>query len=214
MGSSSPYEMGPQSPCKDPSYCMCVKTTDNGTAVQSAKASLAKQEVSHKSAESMQGQELQTKRYLVQPPADCNDCAAHNCSREACNKCSNCEFGDRTVMGRQAKGCYDRDFGESRHERITSKEGRKYLYAGMDGREAEAQEQSLLVIPHYNLWDPGDQRMNGEAGGQPEDPSHILRWPYNSRREPLSREAWINDYKQAAPRIQSTIDSMVAKVKE
>lgn len=208
------YESGPDSPCKDPSMCMCVKNADNGTAVQSAKDSLAKQEVSNKASESVQGIELQTKKFWIQPPPDCAECAVHNCSRDACNTCGNCEYGTKLIMGRQSKGCFDRDFGESRKERILSKEGRKYLFKGMEGRDGVQKEEKLVVIPHYPLWDPGDARMNGEPGGAEDEPSHLLRFPYQSRREPLSREAWIESYKKAAPRIQRTLDVAVENVKE
>lgn len=116
-------------------------------------------------------------------------------------------------MGRTAQGCYDTDSGVSRVERVHSKEGRGYLFNGMEGREDKADTQKLVVIPHFPLWDPGDARMGSEHGGTEDHAAYFLQFPYQSRREPLPREAWIDGYKQAAPRIQRVVDVTVDNVK-
>lgn len=205
------YESGPTSPCKDPSMCMCVKAADNGTSTHT---SATKAAITHKVSESVQGAELQTRTYWTQPEAQCEECASHNCSRESCNKCHNCEYGTKTSMGRTAKGCYDRDYGVARRDRVAATDGRKYLFKDMDGLDSTQEEQKLVVIPHFPLWDPGDARMDTEVVGQEGDPSNNLQFPYQSRREPLSREAWIDAYKQAAPRIQRVLDMQADNVKE
>lgn len=203
--SSSRYEAGPTSPCKDPSMCMCVKDGPSGTGVDHP----------NESSQRVAGRTLQTKTFLVQPEAQCEDCAAHNCDRIQCNKCKNCEYGTKTIMGRTAKGCYFRDSGVSKTKRVRADEGRAYLFAGMEGQESQEQEQKLVVIPHYQLWNPEDTRTPKEVGGKnKEHAAHELQFPYQSRREPLSREAWIDAYKNAAPAIQRMMDTDSEKVKE
>merc|ERR1712224_887484 len=128
----------------------------------------------------------------------CEDCSQHNCNMSACNRCSNCEYGTKTFLGRTAKGCYFRDSGISRDQRVKSEKGRKYLFEGMEGLEGKQQLQKLVVIPHYPLWDPGSKRMMTEVGGSPNHPANELKFAYEDRREPLSREGWIDGYKQAA----------------
>jgi len=208
--SSNRYEAGANSPCKDPSMCMCVKPGTEGTSTHVQGAT----EIKHKSAESTLGTDLKTQTYLVQPEAQCEDCASHNCDKTSCDKCNNCEYGTKTIMGRTAKGCYFRDNGTVKRKRTISKEGRQYLFQGLDGLDSKQAEQKLVVIPHYSLWDPGDSRMGGEVGGAQDHPANSLLFPYESRREPLSREAWIDGYKQAAPRIQRMLDTTVDNVKE
>jgi hypothetical protein len=84
----------------------------------------------------------------------------------------------------------------------------------MEGQEAEEVEQKLVVVPHYPLWDPGDQRTPNEAGGLDGDVAKLLQFPYQSRRETLSREAWIDAYKSAAPRIQRMLDLSSESIKD
>lgn len=208
--SNTRFETGADKPCKDPSMCMCVKDGTEGTGSGESYGV----PLTHKSGEVEVGSELLTKTYLVQPEAQCEDCAAHNCNREQCNKCHNCEYGTKVTMGRSAKGCYFRDFGVAKKKRVDATDGRKYLFAGMDGLDGTQQEQRLVVIPHYPLWDPGDERTSNEAGGDEEHAAHNLLFPYQSRREPLSRETWVDNYKQAAPRIQRMMDTTSDNVKE
>jgi len=210
--SNSRYETGSESsPCKDPSMCMCVKESDNGTSVQTTAFG---EEIPNKSAESLLGQDLKMKTYLVQPEAKCQDCASHYCDRLACNACKNCEYAEKTIMGRRSKGCFFRDSGVAMKERVRSTDGRKYLFAGMEGVDSKQEEQKLVVIPHYTLWNPGFTRMGGEVGGAEDHPANELRTPYENRSEPMSREAWIDGYKSAAPRIQRSVDTTAQNIKE
>jgi len=194
---------------------MCVKDSNNGTGTHPIPGPVGtKKEMANKSSEVQFGSELVTKNFLVQPEASCEECSSHNCDRAACNKCGNCEYGTKTIMGRTAKGCYDRDSGVARRARVTATDGRKYLFSGMDGLDSTQEEQKLVVIPHFPIWDPGDQRMAGEEGGAEGHAAQNLVFPYQSRREPLSREAWVDNYKQAAPRIQRVMDVQAENVKE
>merc|ERR1711985_205620 len=84
----------------------------------------------------------------------------------------------------------------------------------MVGQSSKQELEKLVSIPHYPLWDPGDSRMPSEVGGNTGHAGNVLKYPYQSRREPLSREGWIDSYKQAAPRIQNTMDDQVANVIE
>lgn len=204
------FESGPDSPCKDPDLCKCVKNAEQGTATHSHQG----ESHQHVAGESHQGTDLLTRKYWVQPPAECEDCSQHNCSMESCNKCKNCEYGTKTFLGRTSKGCYDVDSGVARLERVGSDKGRKYLFAGMEGLDSTQKQEDLLVVPHYPMWDPGSTRRADEFGGAPTDPTAELKFPYQDRREPLSREAWIDAYKQAAPRIQNLLDSTASNVKE
>jgi len=105
-------------------------------------------------------------------------------------------------------------FPLSRRKRASGKDGRGYLFAGLEGQESKEQEQKLVVIPHYKLWNPEDERTPKEEGGLETHPAHNLKFPYQSRKEPLSREAWITGYRTAAPHIQRLMDVEVEHVKE
>merc|ERR1740130_2552870 len=78
--------------------------------------------------------------------------------------------------------------------------GRPYL----DGDDPT--ENDLIVIPHYPMWDPGATRDATEPAVDSSSPSSLLRLPSQSRNEPLSKEAWIKKYVEAAPRIQRLMD--------
>lgn len=208
--SNDRYEAGAESPCKDPSMCMCIKDAENGTgSVTEAGAPLK-----NKSGQSTQGRDLLTKEYWVQPEANCEDCSQHNCNMASCNKCKNCEYATKTILGRTSKGCYFADSGVANNQRVHAEKGRSYLFDGMEGLESKQELQKLVVVPHYPLWDPGSARMPTELGGSPTHAANELKFPYQNRREPLSREAWIDGYKQAASRIQNLMDNHVANVKE
>jgi len=218
--SDTRYESGADSPCKDPTMCMCVKGGSNGTSVQVQ----GDKETPNKSGESIMGVDLYHKKYLVQPEPTCQECASLNCDRTACNACKNCEYGTKTLAGRTSTGCYSIDSGAAMRDRKTKfKGGRMYLYDGMEGISSKQTEQDLVVIPHYRLWRPGSLRMGAEVGGTPEASSsevkgghfiHILRFPYEDRGETLGKEKWTESYKEAAPEIQRTIDLSVDSMKE
>jgi len=219
--SDSRYESGPKSPCKDPTMCMCVKNGPNGTSVQQQ----GDKEIPDKSNEAVMGSDLNSKTFLVQPEPTCQECSALNCDRTACNACKNCEYGTKTLAGRTSTGCYDIDSGSAMKDRKNkSKNGRMYLYDGMEGLSSKQTEQDFVVIPHYKLWRPNALRMGSEVGGTPEAATagphkskhliHVLRFPYEDRGETLSRQAWTESYKDAAPEIQRTIDLSVENLKE
>mmetsp|Transcript_115948 Transcript_115948/g.205271 ORF Transcript_115948/g.205271 Transcript_115948/m.205271 type:complete len:512 (-) Transcript_115948:116-1651(-) len=208
--SSNRFEAGPTSPCKEEADCICVKETPNGTGEGTAEGKTLK----NMSADIAKGTEIQTKEYEVQPRADCETCASHNCDQATCNKCSNCEYGNRVVAGRMSKGCFDIDSGMARKKRQDSAEGRGYLFAGMDGVEATTKTEKLAVVPHDSIWDPGSRRDDGEYGSKAGHMAQLISFPYQNRSEPLSRGAWVSRYRKAAPQIQRLMDITAKSIKD
>lgn len=187
------YEAGPQTPCGTGDNCFCMKAnSSSGTGGER-----------HKHAESIDGDEVATGKYPVLSPAKCEECAQHDCDQRQCDQCQGCEHATKTIAGRKTTGCFATDGGKEEKARKESRDGRKYLPF------AEASEQDIAVIPHYDLWNPGDnERVQGTPGEKFREPM-----PYQSHKEPLSRKAWREEYKQAAPRVQRLLDQLVKKTK-
>jgi hypothetical protein len=116
-----------------------------------------------------------------------------------CNRCELCEYTTKSFGGRTTEGCFDRT--NAKPSGSEGSDGRPYL----DGDKPT--ENDLIVIPHYKIWDPGAIRSEDEPGFDPSHPSRILRYPYQSRAEPLSKKAWIQKFKEAAPRVQRLLDA-------
>lgn len=208
--SSRRYEAGPRSPCKEEADCMCVKEGQNGTGEGTSEG----MPLPSMSSEMEKGQEIQTKEYEVQPRADCETCAAHNCDATTCNKCKNCEFATKVIVGRTSTGCFDIDSGMARKKRQDSKDGRGYLFAGMTGVEAKTTTKKLAVVPHHQIWDPGAKRDPGEYGSKAGGMAQLISFPYQNRSEPVSRITWVRQYKKAAPQIQRLMDITAKSIKD
>lgn len=182
------FEAGKNSPCKDVDDCKCVKPTENGNTTLNNKYSVMNQ-----------GKEVRTQKYLVQPKQQCDKCEDHDCNPTQCNRCEFCEYTTKTFGGRRTEGCFTRE--KAKAEDVDAADGRPYL----DGDDAT--EEDLIVIPHYKFWDPGATRGPDEKGYDAASPSAVLRFPHQNRSEPLSKEAWLSKYKEAAPRIQRLMDA-------
>mmetsp|Transcript_8513 Transcript_8513/g.26475 ORF Transcript_8513/g.26475 Transcript_8513/m.26475 type:complete len:463 (+) Transcript_8513:83-1471(+) len=176
------YEAGPKAPCGTGDDCLCIKagTPSGGWGP------------GHRHSDVLDGEELLTGGYAVQPPAKCEECAQHDCDERQCNECSGCEYTAKTIAGRKTRGCFELDGGSARREREESRAGRAYAPGRAPLRE-------LLVLPHYDLWQPWPGRT---------------RTPYEAPREPLSRRAWREAYKHAAPRLQRLLDRLVRQARE
>eukprot|EP00929_Paragymnodinium_shiwhaense_P083001 TRINITY_DN44036_c0_g1_i1.p1 TRINITY_DN44036_c0_g1~~TRINITY_DN44036_c0_g1_i1.p1 ORF type:complete len:529 (-),score=100.86 TRINITY_DN44036_c0_g1_i1:59-1645(-) len=89
----------------------------------------------------------------------------------------------------------------------------------------ESREVNLKIVPHYRIWDPQepDDRAKEADGGSeqpgPDGSNDVplvppTRMPYEIRREPLSRNAWMKTYRASAPRVQHMLDSMVTQLRD
>eukprot|EP00929_Paragymnodinium_shiwhaense_P002344 TRINITY_DN102571_c0_g1_i1.p1 TRINITY_DN102571_c0_g1~~TRINITY_DN102571_c0_g1_i1.p1 ORF type:complete len:702 (+),score=199.40 TRINITY_DN102571_c0_g1_i1:64-2169(+) len=199
--SSKRYEAGPGTPCDSDDKCFCIKpTTATGNPADD------------KSRDVIKGEELQYGTFNVQPVAKCDSCDTYNCDRDSCNACPGCEYTTKTVelpdptdpdgtttYVRKQLGCFD---SASSKGPGSAKSGQKaLLYLG--GQKAV--QRDLQIVPHYSLWDPGDPAEDGL-------PDKNLRLPYQSHREPLSREAWLAKYKEAAPNMQKLMDLLAMRL--
>lgn len=208
--SNSRFEAGPQAPCKDDMMCMCIKDGSEGTGGTAHQA----HQTPNQSNEAEAGAELRTEEFVTQPMAVCEDCSVHTCDMGACNACANCEWATKTLNGRTAKGCYFVDSGLAMNERTHSREGRAYLFDGIKGPSSKEKLEKLAVIPHYPIWDPGSIRPEDEWGGDAGHVAKVLAQPWQSRAEPLEKDAWLHVYTEAAPRIQRLLDLTADNLKE
>lgn len=188
--STTRMESGKGSPCKEVDNCKCIKASENGNTA-----------LNNEYAKINEGKEIRTQKYLVQPKQQCDKCSDHDCNPAQCNRCEFCEYTTKTMANRKSEGCYDRAAPKPVGKGGKKENGRPYL----DGDDAT--ENDLIVIPHYPMWDPGATRDVTEPAVDSSSPSSLLRLPYQSRNEPLSKEAWINKYVEAAPRIQRLMDA-------
>jgi len=186
------FEAGKNSPCKDADDCKCVKPTENGNTTLNSKYSVVNE-----------GSEIRTQKYFVQPKQQCDKCEDHDCNPVQCNRCEFCEYTTKNFGGRRTEGCFPH---AEKTAELDLGDGRPYL----DGDDAT--EEDLIVIPHYKIWDPGATRSPDEAGFDAGHHSHVLRSPHQNRHEPLSKQAWLRRYKEAAPRIQRVMDTARASI--
>mmetsp|Transcript_55409 Transcript_55409/g.124537 ORF Transcript_55409/g.124537 Transcript_55409/m.124537 type:complete len:526 (+) Transcript_55409:78-1655(+) len=159
------------------------------------------------------GQELRSGEWLVQPEHKCRECSQHECNEQACNACPNCEFRSEAVGNKTAAGCYDRDGGELSRRRAEGVGARIFRFG------IKPLERKLAIIPHYALWDPGHAlSLEKAANGMKRDQSmgaagfNDARMPWEPQPDPSSREAWLLNYKQFAPRVQHVMDEAAERV--
>lgn len=194
------FEGGKGTPCEGDNTCMCVKQTENGDP----KLRFKQQTDDH-------GKAMIQATYLKQIPLDCSSCEAYNHNLASCRSCPGCKMQEKEVGGTMMHGCFDTNpLKTDALDKSARENGRLY----MAGRAAEPQE--LVVLPHYSFWDPGDKPSADLASGQTypgESPDTKWQAPFQSRRESLSRETWLEKYAEAAPRMQRRMDLIVKKVK-
>eukprot|EP00929_Paragymnodinium_shiwhaense_P023975 TRINITY_DN14886_c0_g1_i1.p1 TRINITY_DN14886_c0_g1~~TRINITY_DN14886_c0_g1_i1.p1 ORF type:complete len:499 (-),score=86.65 TRINITY_DN14886_c0_g1_i1:64-1560(-) len=200
------YEAGQGTACDSDEKCLCVRpTTAMGDVGQA-----------DRSTEAVKGEEVQSGRFFIEKPAKCADCSQHDCSKEVCDSCPNCEFitkdvelvdpatGEKTT--RQQSGCFK---GPTQGE-VKWDEPCLYLHG------VKPTERELQVVPHYRLYDPLDTQYDPQDTSEDAATSTGLaadmRLPYQSQREPLGREEWIRQYREAAPGLQKLMDLLVMRL--
>eukprot|EP00913_Durusdinium_trenchii_P027253 g25568.t1 len=207
--SAQGFEAGPGMPCQEPEDCLCVKAaTPNG-----------KLSLSHRHLENEEGQEpkstrfppdrkLQEGTYQVQEVSKCGTCEDLSFDRSHCEECENCVFKTKMLEGELVEGCWAKDGGSMRRRQLRGARlrARRWGRRGLD----------LTVVPHYKMWDPEEafDPTGDEDSPEVEDqlalaPLQGTRMPYQSRREPLSRDSWVALYKDVAPRVQKAMDQVV-----
>eukprot|EP00933_Yihiella_yeosuensis_P009183 TRINITY_DN11499_c1_g4_i1.p1 TRINITY_DN11499_c1_g4~~TRINITY_DN11499_c1_g4_i1.p1 ORF type:complete len:497 (-),score=97.41 TRINITY_DN11499_c1_g4_i1:50-1540(-) len=186
------FEAGPKSPCDSDDKCMCVKTS---TPTGSGKGA--------RHVEVEKGDAMISGTYDVQPPPKCRECAQHDCNQKECDACKNCEYTSKVLAGRTTKGCFEKpEFANVLADRAKAHDGRTFI-AGVT-----PVKKTLTVIPHYRLWDPSEGLEGDSESGDHESTSVIpgSKVPYELHSEPMSRKAWIEGYKKAAPQVQRMMD--------
>lgn len=140
-----------------------------------------------------------------QPSQECGDCSKFK-TRMECENCADvCEYRD-VVKGSTLGGCVPLVKSGKLHGHIRG----PYLHGH------EPQTETIDLVPHYTVWDPGEHE-SPEQPAQDQDDDDIVGpgvpMPYQSwRREPLSRLAWVIKYQEVAPRIQRFLDFLAKKV--
>lgn len=198
--SAQGFEAGPGMPCQEPEDCLCVKAaTPNG-----------KLSLSHRHLENEEGQELQEGTYQVQEVSKCGTCEDLSFDRSHCEECENCVFKTKMLEGELVEGCWAKDGGSMRRRQLRGEADRIFLHG------LPVQRKDLTVVPHYKMWDPEEafDPTGDEDSPEVEDqlalaPLQGTRMPYQSRREPLSRDSWVALYKDVAPRVQKAMDQVV-----
>lgn len=199
------YEAGGAAPCGEGTdRCMCVARGPQGRF-----------EFRRQSSHVVDGTQVVMGTHAALPPSRCDDCSRLR-SESDCLACKpNCAYQSQMVGGKTITGCfkghgYDEEFEDSLP-------GRLYL-GGRDKKEVE--QRVLDVVPHYRLWDPGEQESPPEDGELEGDQASAAqptvatpRLPYQSYGEPLSQGLWVKRYKEAAPRIQRLLDKFISQVK-
>eukprot|EP00930_Biecheleria_cincta_P023821 TRINITY_DN17139_c0_g1_i1.p1 TRINITY_DN17139_c0_g1~~TRINITY_DN17139_c0_g1_i1.p1 ORF type:complete len:491 (+),score=98.32 TRINITY_DN17139_c0_g1_i1:74-1474(+) len=202
--SSTGYEGGPQAPCQDPGDCICLKNaTPNGSRT-----------LGHRHLETVDGKDLIRGSYDVEQVSKCENCEQLTHAKE-CKECSDCVYRERSMGGVMKLGCWAADPAAARISRLKGKEAAEYL----GGRTTVQKEMNL--IPHYKLFDPGEGHDPVSEPGSKEEEEELEiarksgpQLPYQSVREVLSAQQWIQTYKQAAPAVQKLLDSQVRSVDE
>eukprot|EP00931_Biecheleriopsis_adriatica_P087823 TRINITY_DN62239_c0_g1_i1.p1 TRINITY_DN62239_c0_g1~~TRINITY_DN62239_c0_g1_i1.p1 ORF type:complete len:464 (+),score=84.37 TRINITY_DN62239_c0_g1_i1:40-1431(+) len=203
--STSGFEGGPDMPCNQDDDCLCVKAnTPNG-----------KLTLGHRHLENEDGKEMVQGSYEVQQVTKCDHCEQLSFDREHCEECSNCVFKAKSMGGEMVEACWDKDGGAARRARLNGKEKVVYLNGMTPVRK------DINIVPHYPLWDPQEQHEPVDAEGSPEAEGELAlapnggqRMPYQSKRELLSRDAWVAAYKEVAPRVQRALDEQVKAIEE
>eukprot|EP00927_Polykrikos_kofoidii_P052069 TRINITY_DN45837_c0_g1_i1.p1 TRINITY_DN45837_c0_g1~~TRINITY_DN45837_c0_g1_i1.p1 ORF type:complete len:558 (-),score=81.77 TRINITY_DN45837_c0_g1_i1:171-1844(-) len=187
------FEAGTGTPCGGGDKCMCVRPfTSHGDKEQR-----------NVSTNVIDGKEIYSGHFEVQPMAKCDDCSQHDGDKDMCNRCSNCEFlsKDVKVSGREATrhqdGCFKRSDG-----RLGDDLQQRFL-------KGESTQQKLLhIVPHYAIWDPNEPSGEQLAATKP------THFPNQNRLKFLGRDSWIHEYKKAAPRVQRMMDLLVMRMLE
>jgi len=203
--STKGFEGGPDAPCQEPDECLCVKA-------QTPRGKLA---LGFRNLENEEGKELLSGTYEVQEVTKCGTCEDLSFDRKHCEECQNCEFKTMTMEGELVEGCWPRDGGSARRKHLHGEAERIYLH------DLPAELKDLSIVPHYSAWDPGEKvdPVADEGSHEAADQRALAfqqgtRMPYQSVREPLSRENWIAMYKLTAPRIQGDMDKVVSAAME
>ncbi|CAJ1343928.1 unnamed protein product, partial [Effrenium voratum] len=197
--SASGFEAGPGQPCQEPDECLCVK----------ADSPYGKLSLGHTRLENEEGKELLEGTYQVQEVTKCDVCEDLSFDRRHCEECENCVFKTKTLEGELVEGCWPKDGGSARRTHLLGKGDRIFLH----GMPVEMKD--MTIVPHYNMWDPGEAAdpVGDEDSREVEDQLATAnlqgpRMPYQSRREPLSRDGWLTFYKNVAPRVQQEMDKV------
>jgi len=209
--STTRYEFGADTPCGDGDNCRCVRPTLSAT--ESTEGVIKGEKHDRRvRVTSIDGVEIDSGSYQVLSPATCEECAQHDCDFSTCKKCANCEFYDvmnpKILAGRKTPGCFDMDGGKARKERQDSRDGRAFLPYSKSSR------QELVVVPHYQLWNPSEHDVAETTSDGDQLAAADIPLPNQVRKEPLSRDAWREGYKKAAPKIQRLFDTLAKTVKE
>merc|ERR1712129_620066 len=72
--------------------------------------------------------------------------------------------------------------------------------------------KSLVVLPHYSIWDPSDKPQGPSGIAEGDDPQY--KYPWMSHNERLSREGWLKRYVQAAPQVQEVLDGIMKPMQD
>ncbi|CAK0880055.1 unnamed protein product [Prorocentrum cordatum] len=194
------FEAGAGQPCDSEDkvsrscsgFFPCVRNTTNAGAAATH----------NRYSKTDDGNEVVTGVYDVQPPNKCYECAQFDCDQQVCQSCPNCEYTTKTIAGRKTKGCFAMDGGLARLKRRDSRDGRAFL----SGKVPFPQE--IKVVPHYPIYDP-KQMANSDLSCWKTSTCSL---PYEEVQEPLSHNAWIQKYKQAAPKVQFLLDKLVGSM--
>eukprot|EP00927_Polykrikos_kofoidii_P061999 TRINITY_DN56822_c0_g1_i1.p1 TRINITY_DN56822_c0_g1~~TRINITY_DN56822_c0_g1_i1.p1 ORF type:complete len:505 (+),score=74.53 TRINITY_DN56822_c0_g1_i1:67-1581(+) len=216
------FEMGPGTPCgaSGDTRCRCIRPfASNGSGSARSLSIIRK------------GEEVLDGKFLESSPLACDNCSSLSENEQSCNACyPGCAMvspNDGAADVSATPKCMP-----TANLPITStggppdadtKRGRIWNHA------ADPKEERIKIVPHYRLWSPEepeksagpgssamDAEEDGDGAGDGEEPSlSTIKWPYlTSRKEPLSRRAWIAAYREAAPRMQHAMDMLATNIKE
>lgn len=201
--SSAGYEGGPGMPCSNPEDCLCVK----------AQPSDGSQSLAYRNIENEDGKELLLGRYQVQQEHKCDVCQQLGQDQSLCQQCPDCVYKEKSFAGEKKMGCWDKDAGKARRERMNGTVFREFLNGGSTYRK------EMIMVPHYKMWNPKEQLETTAEEGSKEEIQEIRRadnstprLPYQILREPLSRDKWIEEYDDAVDNIQNLVDKDVTNL--
>lgn len=217
------YEGGPGSPCGESGsgLCRCVKLVPRPRGNAPFR-------------EFVDGLEVLKGDFEESVPHGCSNCSRLSENETECKACypacmlsseETHNNGQGGIAGEMVPKCIKNpQAGAGGPPDADSKSGRPWNH----GYEIET--HPLKIVPHYKFWypdEPVDKSL--ETDGSDESPAkeediadeetdevidaENVKMPFEVRREPMGRKEWIKMWKEAAPKVQNVMDSMVTKMK-
>jgi len=184
--STSRYEAGPDMPCDSEEKCFCVKPENsNGNAM-----------MKFHHTEIKDGKVLVMGKFTKERENKCQECEQHDQDQKTCNECKNCEY-----------------FVDGPHKRCNRR-----VDLGIPKKQQDipdTSERELKILPHFRIWDPGEEDANIKDEMQPsEEQETTIQMPYTNRCEPLTQAEWRMKFKEVAPDINRILESTAKQIKE